>query len=159
MSSEEWPRDPADRVRWQPLPSGRAPSSSPSPGGRFDGEGTGDRGRSDAGYGRRMPEISRFFGIVITMHFADHDPPHFHARYGESNERITIAAPEVMSGSLPTRALARVIAWATIHRLELEEDWDRRPARSRSSRSSRFDSIAACSRCALCRRWKAGGCD
>jgi len=30
-----------------------------------------------------MPEISRFFGIVIAVFYADHAPPHFHARYGE----------------------------------------------------------------------------
>jgi hypothetical protein len=28
-----------------------------------------------------MPEISRFFGIVVQMYYADHDPPHFHVRY------------------------------------------------------------------------------
>jgi hypothetical protein len=38
-----------------------------------------------------MPEISRFFGIVITMYHEDHAPPHFHARYGESRARIAIA--------------------------------------------------------------------
>lgn len=30
-----------------------------------------------------MPEISRFFGIVIAMYYNEHNPPHFHARYGE----------------------------------------------------------------------------
>ncbi len=31
-----------------------------------------------------MPEISRFFGIIISMHHKDHPPPHFHTRYGAS---------------------------------------------------------------------------
>lgn len=29
-----------------------------------------------------MPEISRFYGIVIQIYYADHPPPHFHALYG-----------------------------------------------------------------------------
>ena len=27
-----------------------------------------------------MPEISRFFGIIIQMYYNDHEPPHFHVR-------------------------------------------------------------------------------
>jgi hypothetical protein len=29
-----------------------------------------------------MPTISRFFGILIQMYFDDHNPPHFHVKYG-----------------------------------------------------------------------------
>jgi len=70
-----------------------------------------------------MPEISRFFGIVITMHQEDHGPPHFHARYGEHKARIAIAHCEVLAGRLPPRVLGMVIEWATSHRAELEHDW------------------------------------
>lgn len=39
-----------------------------------------------------MPEISRFFGIIITMYYSDHQPPHFHVRYGDSKAQVTIEA-------------------------------------------------------------------
>ncbi|GAB4407628.1 MAG: hypothetical protein Kow00123_20580 [Anaerolineales bacterium] len=38
-----------------------------------------------------MPEISRFFGIVIKMYFDDHLPPHFHAEYGEYKAVVDIS--------------------------------------------------------------------
>ena len=79
--------------------------------------------RSTAVYRAAMPEISRFFGIVITMYQDDHGPPHFHARYGEFQARVAIADCEVLAGSLPPRALGMVVEWATSHRGELEHDW------------------------------------
>ena len=71
-----------------------------------------------------MPEISRFFGIIITMFFEDHNPPHFHARYGSESGIIRIKDFAVMEGSLPPRALGLVIEWAEIHRDELLKDWE-----------------------------------
>lgn len=56
-----------------------------------------------------MPEISRFFGIIITMFFGDHNPPHFHARYGDNDAVICIQDFAVMEGHLPPRALGLVI--------------------------------------------------
>jgi hypothetical protein len=70
-----------------------------------------------------MPEISRFFGIVIRMYFGDHNPPHFHANYQDASAEYNIFTLELMQGSLPERAHALVLEWATIHREELEEDW------------------------------------
>jgi hypothetical protein len=70
-----------------------------------------------------MPEISRFFGIVIRMYFADHQPPHFHALYGEDEVLISIDTLAVLRGSLPRRALAMVLEWAALHREELRSDW------------------------------------
>lgn len=72
-----------------------------------------------------MPEISRFYGIVIRMFFDDHNPPHFHAFYGGSEALIGINSCAVISGSLPPRALGLVVEWATQHREELLEDWER----------------------------------
>ena len=72
-----------------------------------------------------MPEISRFLGIVIRMYFADHDPPHFHASYGSDEARVRIVPPEVMDDGLPARALALVLEWATLHQVELLENWRR----------------------------------
>jgi hypothetical protein len=70
-----------------------------------------------------MPEISRFLGIVITMYFNDHNPPHFHVRYSEMRATISIHTLEVTAGELPARVLGLVSEWATIHRAELLENW------------------------------------
>ena len=48
-----------------------------------------------------MPEISRFFGIVIAIYFNDHPPPHFHARYGEHKAKFDVATGTVLEGSMP----------------------------------------------------------
>jgi hypothetical protein len=63
----------------------------------------------------RMPTISRFYGILIQMYFADHAPPHFHALYAEFEAVIDIRTIEVIRGDLPGRALALVIEWAQEH--------------------------------------------
>ena len=70
-----------------------------------------------------MPEISRFYGIVIKMYFADHAPPHFHAEYAEFEARISIETLAVLSGNLPARAMGLVVEWATLHRQELQIQW------------------------------------
>lgn len=70
-----------------------------------------------------MPEISRFFGIAITMFYNDHAPPHFHVRYGSEKALIAIEDLSVFAGSLPPRALGLVTEWAALHRAELAEDW------------------------------------
>ena len=70
-----------------------------------------------------MPEISRFFGIIIAMYYNDHAPPHFHARYGAQKAVIDIETLAVIEGALPPRALGMVTEWAAQHRDELREDW------------------------------------
>lgn len=72
-----------------------------------------------------MPEISRFFGIVITMYFNDHAPPHFHAKYQEHEAQVRIESLEVLRGTLPRRALALVLECAALHRAELRGNWDK----------------------------------
>jgi len=72
-----------------------------------------------------MPEISRFFGIVIKMFFDDHNPPHFHAEYSGALALIDIRNLSVFSGRLPPRVMGLVIEWATIHQEELFVDWER----------------------------------
>jgi len=71
-----------------------------------------------------MPQISRFFGIVVTMFYNDHPPPHFHARYGEHQVLIGIEDLAILHGSLPPRALGLVTEWAALHKAELLENWD-----------------------------------
>ena len=70
-----------------------------------------------------MPEISRFFGIVIAMFYADHAPLHFHARYGEQRAIIDVESLAVLSGSMPPRVLGLVTEWAVMHQSELRENW------------------------------------
>lgn len=71
-----------------------------------------------------MPEISRFYGIVIRMYHNDHNPPHFHAIYGDEQAQIGIHTLAVLDGRLSPRALGLVIEWASLHRDELIEDWE-----------------------------------
>jgi hypothetical protein len=71
-----------------------------------------------------MPEISTFYGIIITMLFDDHNPPHFHVRYGEYRASVTIR-DGIVKGELPRRALNLVYEWLDLHRDELLEDWSR----------------------------------
>lgn len=75
-----------------------------------------------------MPEICRFLGIVIKMFFDDHNPPHFHAEYGEYEALIDITHLSVFAGRLPPRVLGLVIEWATLHQQELLDDWTRAQA-------------------------------
>ena len=76
-----------------------------------------------------MPTISRFFGITIAMFFNDHGFPHFHARHADGEAKIRIDNLEVIDGSLGRRQLRFVLAWAELHREELEENWRRARAR------------------------------
>ena len=71
-----------------------------------------------------MPTISVFYGIVVQMFWREHDPPHFHALYGEYEALIDLRELRVLRGSLPRRAMALVLEWAADHRVELMEDWD-----------------------------------
>jgi hypothetical protein len=70
-----------------------------------------------------MPELCRFYGIIIRMYPTDHPPPHFHAEYGEYEALIAIADGEIIAGSLPARAFHLVKDWAGLHRDELEDLW------------------------------------
>ena len=72
-----------------------------------------------------MPELSRFFGIVIAMYFKEHAPPHFHAKYGEQRAAFSILDLRIIEGGLPRRVSALVLEWAFEHRDELMENWRR----------------------------------
>lgn len=71
-----------------------------------------------------MPEISRFFGMIITMYYNDHAPPHFHVRYGQQKAIITIETLTLLEGKLKPRALGLAIEWAALHQSELLENWE-----------------------------------
>ncbi len=71
-----------------------------------------------------MPEIARFYGIVIKLFFGDHPPPHFHAVYGETIGLFDIDTVEMIEGDLPGRAQKLVVEWATINKIELKRMWE-----------------------------------
>jgi hypothetical protein len=70
-----------------------------------------------------MPEVCRFLGIIITMYFNDHNPPHFHVRYGEHRAVLRIQPLMLLDGNLPPRVLGLVMEWAGIRQHELLDNW------------------------------------
>ncbi len=72
-----------------------------------------------------MPEISRYFGIIIRMYFDDHPPPHFHAIYGKNEIQVAIHPIAILRGRLPRRAESMVVEWAALHQQELMDNWYR----------------------------------
>ncbi len=77
-----------------------------------------------------MPEISRFYGIVVFMNYNDHLPPHFHARYQGQEVTIEIQTGNV-KGRMSKRALRMLFEWLEKHQVELVDNWER--ARDRQS--------------------------
>jgi hypothetical protein len=74
-----------------------------------------------------MPEISRFFGIVIRMFVeagAPHHTPHFHAYYQERVGVFSIHPVELIAGELPRTQRRLVEAWAELHQDDLRHDWE-----------------------------------
>ncbi|HAK96690.1 MAG TPA: transcriptional regulator [Planctomycetes bacterium] len=72
-----------------------------------------------------MPEISRFFGIIIAMYYKEHAPPHFHAKYAGQRAAFGIQDLRIIEGHLSPRAVSLVLEWAFRHREELLENWRR----------------------------------
>ena len=71
-----------------------------------------------------MPEICRFYGIIIKVFFGyHHSPPHFHAVYGDYNGLFNIETLELIEGDLPKRAIKMIVEWAAIYKNELMEMW------------------------------------
>ncbi len=69
-----------------------------------------------------MPEISRFFGIIISMYYDEHNPPHFHAEYGKYEIIINIESGTI-KGEFPKKELRAVLEWYDLHKEELLQDW------------------------------------
>ena len=69
-----------------------------------------------------MPELCRFLGIIIFMNFNDHNPPHFHAKYGDYEIIVEIGSG-IIEGKFPKRALNLVMEWYELHSEELLENW------------------------------------
>jgi hypothetical protein len=69
-----------------------------------------------------VPVLSRFFGIIITMNYREHEPAHFHVWYSGYEITVRIADGNV-NGDMPRRAVALVLEWWNLHRTELAENW------------------------------------
>ena len=69
-----------------------------------------------------VPALSRYLGIVIVMYYRDHDPPHFHAKYGEYEVTVEIISGAV-SGNFPRRSLRHLLDWHELHTDELLQNW------------------------------------
>jgi hypothetical protein len=75
-----------------------------------------------------MPELSRFFGIIIRMYMeagAPHHLPHFHGYYQDDVAVFSLDPIDLIAGSLPRRQRRLVEAWAELHQDELLADWER----------------------------------
>ncbi len=71
-----------------------------------------------------MPEISRFFGVVISIYWKEHGVPHFHAKYGGARASFSIEDVRLLEGKLPPRVVAFIVEWGIMHQAELLEDWN-----------------------------------
>jgi len=71
-----------------------------------------------------MPRISEFLGVVISMLYNDHAPPHFHAAYAQYEATISIDPLRVTAGQLPRRVQSLVFEWAAMYQDELRQDWN-----------------------------------
>lgn len=78
-----------------------------------------------------MPEITRFYGIIIKMFFKpkEHEPSHIHALYGEYMGEINIRTGEMLVGDLPAKAQELVREWLSEHRDELQKMWEEQTIR------------------------------
>lgn len=98
----------------------RSPSAGPSTSARLHGASS-----RVAGNNHGVPRLSAFYGIVITMYWRDHPPPHFHADYSGYAAKIEIETLQVIEGFVPPRALRLTGEWAELHRDELRDNWAR----------------------------------
>jgi hypothetical protein len=72
-----------------------------------------------------MPKISEFYGIEIVFNYrGEHNPPHFHARQAGLEGVFSISPIAYLHGDLKPRAIALVIEWAAMHKVELGECWE-----------------------------------
>ncbi len=76
-----------------------------------------------------MSELCRFRGAVICIYFDEHNPPHFHVRYGGRDVQIGIDPVRMLEGSLPPNIRRLVFAWAEVRQAELAEAWRRAQGR------------------------------
>ena len=81
-----------------------------------------------------MPEICRFYGIVIYLYWMDHNPPHIHVTYGDYECSISITE-RIVDGKIPAKVISKVNLWMDLHQEEIMEQW------RRASRGERIERI------------------
>jgi Domain of unknown function (DUF4160) len=86
-----------------------------------------------------MPTIAWFYGIAICMYYDDHNPPHFHAFYGEYEAKVAIDTGEIMEGKLPHRAMRLVREWCLERKPALMNNWERARSGKQLERLSGLD--------------------
>lgn len=64
-----------------------------------------------------------FYGIIIRMYYDDHNPPHFHAFYGDYKAIFNFEG-ELVEGNLPKTKIKLITAWTLIHKDELLANWE-----------------------------------
>ena len=69
-----------------------------------------------------MPTISMFYGIIIRMYYDDHNPPHFHAYYGDYKAMFDFNA-NLIQGDFPQNQFKLIQAWTLLHKDELSANW------------------------------------
>lgn len=70
-----------------------------------------------------MPEISRFFGIIIRMYYDDHNPPHFHVQF-HGEKAVFDFQGNILRGNLMSKTATKLVReWVDLHHVELVEDW------------------------------------
>lgn len=73
-----------------------------------------------------MPELCRFFGIVIYMYRevgGKHHFPHIHASHGSNKAVFSIDTAELMEGFFPKKERKLVEAWIEIRKDKLKLNW------------------------------------
>ena len=71
-----------------------------------------------------MPELSRFFGVIVRMHYDDHNPPHVHVQYQDDRVLLDFQG-NVLRGELRSRTALRLVReWIDLHVSELKQDWE-----------------------------------
>lgn len=70
-----------------------------------------------------MPTICYFRGIKIYINWNEHNPPHFHAKYGGQEVTVLINELEVMEGEIPSKQLKMLLGWAAFRQEQLLENW------------------------------------
>ena len=63
-----------------------------------------------------MPEIGRFLGMVVTMYFEDHPPPHCRVCYGDHRAIVAIDTLKILAGTSPPRSLSLMVKWSALPR-------------------------------------------
>ncbi len=71
-----------------------------------------------------MPEICRFYGIILSLYWRDHNPPHVHFSYGDFECNISVI-DRVVDGKAPAKVIIKVNQWIDLHEDEILSMWEK----------------------------------